>query len=149
MRVVGQGKLQRMAHMPLLSRWLMLMLYPSMLRRSLRAEADVPGSVQGINSLQQAEISFRGFLPAVHNSLRGMLTDGFQRDHEKLRDRGLPVLAIWGAKDDVIPLTAKDTLNQWNPQVTHHVIADGGHGITYTHTDAIMSAVVPFLEAQN
>ncbi|MEE4187635.1 MAG: alpha/beta hydrolase [Roseobacter sp.] len=147
MRVVGQGKLQRMAHMPLVSRWLMLMFYPSMLRRGLRAEAGLAGSVPGINGLQQKEVTFRGFLPAVHNSLRGMLTDDFQHDHETLRDRGLPVLAIWGAKDDVIPLTARDTLGQWNPKVVHRVIADGGHGIPYTHTVEVLETMVPFLEA--
>ena len=48
--------------------------------------------------------------------------------------------AIWGADDGVIPLSAKDQLEVWNPKVRHHVIEEAGHGVTYTHTDAMMTA---------
>jgi len=52
----------------------------------------------------------------------------------------LDIHAIWGADDVVIPLSAKDQLEAWNPKVRHHVIDGAGHGVTYTHTDAMMAA---------
>jgi pimeloyl-ACP methyl ester carboxylesterase len=41
----------------------------------------------------------------------------------------------------VIPITAKDMLAAWNPSVRHHVIADAGHGLTYTHIAAVLAAI--------
>jgi pimeloyl-ACP methyl ester carboxylesterase len=54
---------------------------------------------------------------------------------------GLPVLAIWGEDDDVIPLSAKDQLADWNPNVRQEVIEGAGHGLTYTHVNEVMSAL--------
>ncbi len=146
MKAVGVETLQRIVHTPFLSRWMMLIRYPALLRRGLRAEADQPSSVPGINALQHAELSFRGFVPAVHESLRGMLTDSFETYHAKLRDTGTPVLAIWGETDDVIPLSAKDRLSAWNPEVTHQVVKGAGHGVTYSHTDAVLAHIFRFLK---
>lgn len=149
MRSVGEGQLQRMVHMPFLSRWLMLGAYPFMLSRGLRAEAGQPTSVPGINALQRAEMKVKGFFPAVHQSVVGMLTDNFRGFHEKLRDRGLPMMAIWGETDDTISLSAKDRLAKWNPNVMHHVILQAGHGVTYSHTRDILALLKPFLESRD
>jgi len=147
MQPVGSPALRRMVQIPVLSRWLMLARYPSMLRQGLRHEADHPSSVTGMNALQHAELGFRGFVPAVHESLRGMLTDSFQNFHEKIYQRGTPVLAVWGAQDDVIPLSAKDTLSRWNPDTKHHVVQSAEHGVTYSHTPEVLTHVIRFLKA--
>ena len=149
MQPVGSPTLRRMVQMPVLGRWLMLARYPAMLRQGLRAEADQPSSVTSINALQRAELGFRGFVPAVHESLRGMLTDSFQTYHEKICQQGTPVLAVWGAQDDVIPLCAKDTLSQWNPDAEHYVVPKAGHGVTYSHTPDVLTHVIRFLKADS
>ena len=149
MRSVGEGKLQRMVHFPFLSRWLMLALYPFMLSKGLRAEENEPTSVPGINDMQRAEMGFKGFFPAVHQSVVGMLTEPFERFHTTLRDRSMPMLAIWGEVDDVIPLSAKDKLQRWNPSVEHHVIMGAGHGVTYSHTPEVLAHMIPFLKGQD
>lgn len=145
MQAVG-AKLRFMVQTPVLGLWLMLLRYPSLLRKGLRAEADLPTSVPQITKLQDAELDYRGFVPAVHSSLRGMLTDSFQPDHAALHKEGIPILAIWGAEDDVIPLTAKETLAKWNPDVQHHVIAGAGHGVTYTHTPQVLALIQDFTQ---
>ena len=74
------GRLTRLIRqVPLLGNWLMLALYPSMHIRGTEAERDLPGSVPGIAGLQQRELAFRGFVPAVLSSLRGILNDNFDR----------------------------------------------------------------------
>ncbi|MEO0390461.1 MAG: alpha/beta fold hydrolase, partial [Pseudomonadota bacterium] len=59
--------------MPVLGDWLMLALYPWILRAGLRAERDLPKDVPGIAEKQDAELDLRGFVPAVLSSLRGIL----------------------------------------------------------------------------
>lgn len=143
---VGSPTLRGMMQMPVLGRWLMLARYPAILRRGLRAEADQPSSVTGMNALQHAELGYRGFVPAVHESLLGMLTDSFQAYHEKLYKQGTPVLAIWGEQDDVIPLAAKATLARWNPDAEHQIVAHAGHGVTYSHTPEVLAHILRFLK---
>ncbi len=145
MRPVGSGLFKAAVQNAVLGRWVMLSLYPSILRKGLRAEAHVSSSVPGINVLQHAELTWRGFVPAVHSSLLGMLSDGLAAEHASLAQQKVPVMAIWGAADDVIPLAAKDKLAEWNPNAEQRVIPNAGHGLTYTHCDEIDALLAPFL----
>ena len=43
-----------------------------------------------------------------------------------------------------MPITAIDMLAAWNPSVRHHVIADVGHGLTYTDTAAVLAAIFDY-----
>lgn len=126
---------------PILGDWLFLMTYPRLLRQGIAAEAGLPGSVEGIAALQQTETDKRGFFPAVLSSLRGLLRDTAEGPHRAIAAAGIPVLAIWGAEDDVIPLAARDVLAEWNPHAQHAVINGAGHGLTYTHTDQVLEAL--------
>lgn len=145
MQAVGQN-LRFMVQTPIVGLWLMLWRYPAMLRKGLQAEAQLPTAVPRITTLQAAELDFKGFVPAVHASLRGMLTDDFGVQHRRLRDERIPVLAIWGGADTVIPLAARDTLQDWNPDASHHVIEDAGHGLPYTHAQEVLDQIKAFTQ---
>lgn len=146
MGTVGDEWVRSLVRTPVIGIWLMLLLYPRMLKKGLAAEAGTPGSVPNITALQKAELNYRGFIPAVHASMRGMLSNGLHETHETLHQEGIPVLAIWGKQDDVIPIKAKDKLSAWNPDSVHHVIDDAGHGLTYTHTSEVMEHITIFLK---
>lgn len=123
-----------------LGTWAMLALYPRAFRRGTEAERGLPTSVPGIVDRQQAELRRRGFVPAVLASLRGMLGADLAATHRRIADHGLPVLAIWGAADEVIALACRDRLAAWNPAARHRVIAAAGHGLTYTHSAQVLAA---------
>ena len=126
---------------PVLGDWLFLAVFPTILRRGIDAEAGLPGSVPGITDLQHAETDRRGYFPSVLSSLRGLLRHPLEDAHRAIAAAGIPTLAIWGAEDDVISLGCKTTLAEWNPQAVQTVVADAGHGLTYTHTDAVLDAI--------
>ncbi len=141
MHSASAGFLGGLAGIPLLGRWLMLLAYPALLRRGIRAEANLPKSVPDISKKQLAELDYRGFLPAVHSSLRNTLTDTLQTEHQQLRRARIPVVAVWAANDEIIPIACKDTLSDWNPEAVQHVISGAGHGVTYTHTKEVLKHV--------
>lgn len=130
---------------PVLGDWLMLVLYPRQHRAGTEAERRLPSSVNGIVDLQQTELRRRGFIPAVLSSLRGILRNPLEKEHKIIRQAGIPVLAIFGAKDTVIPGPALQTLRGWNPDVDVSVIEGAGHGLTYTHTDEVTAIVTEAL----
>ena len=126
-------------------RWMMRGFYAKSLRRATEAERGLPGRIDRIVDLQIAETRQKGFAPAVLSSLRGILDEDLEDAHRAIAGAGTPVLAIWGEKDDVIPLTCKDTLAEWNGQARQAVVPDAGHALAYTHTDAVVAAMKPVL----
>ena len=141
MHDIASRKVKMVRDWPVIGDWLFLLTYPFVLRKGLRAEANVPGSVEGINSLQHAETDRRGYFPAILSSLRGLLRHKTEEQHLTIAAAGVPVLAIWGQDDDVIPLSGKDALAKWNPYAMQAVIPSAGHGLTYTHTDQVLEAI--------
>jgi len=126
---------------PVLGDWLMLLRYPSAHRQGTEAERALPSEVEGIIDYQQAELGKRGFIPAVLSSLRGILPRPLEEAHRQISREGIPVLAIWGREDKVIPLRAMGQLAQWNRMARHEVIDGAGHGLTYTHASAVLRAI--------
>lgn len=144
---VGASLAERLVRLPGIGAWLMLLRYPTILRQGLAAEKDMASSVPGIGALQAAQLDWRGFVPAVRESLRGILSETLGADHRALSTASVPTLAIWGAADEVIPLAASEILTGWNGDLRNHVIEGAGHGLTYTHTDDVLSAIEGFAKA--
>ena len=126
-----------MAQTGALGTWFMLLVYA----RSYppgdrgRARARIPRST-GIVDRQQAELRYRGFIPSVLASLRGILDEPLEEAHRAIADSGIPVLAIWGGADEVIPPDGRDVLAAWNPQARQVVIEGAGHALAYTEAEA-------------
>ena len=125
---------------PIIGDWLSMATYAAQHRRGCEVERALDTTVPFVVDRQQKELQYRGFIPSVLASLRGALANDTKEDHQRIAYHDLDVRAIWGADDVVIPLSAKDQLEVWNPKVRHHVIDGAGHGVTYTHTDAMMTA---------
>lgn len=143
---IKKGKWGRfISETPILGDWLMLALYSRRHRQRIRAEAGTPSSIENIYKLQEAELDYKGFVPAVLASLRGLLSEKLDGDHAALQRYEMPVLAIWGAEDQIIPNAAIGRMTEWNRRVVHEVIDDAGHGIPYTHTGECLAAMRKFL----
>ncbi|MEM1352430.1 MAG: alpha/beta hydrolase [Pseudomonadota bacterium] len=146
-KVNGMDLLQTLIAMPFVGLWTILGVYPFLLKHGVRAEANDRSSVPNIEAMQLAELNWQGFLPSVRASLRDLLARNQEALHKNLNAHDMPVLAIWGEKDTLIPLEARDILMQWNPEVMHSTIAGAGHGVTYTDTDQVLDVLRPWLAA--
>ncbi|MEO0381337.1 MAG: alpha/beta hydrolase [Pseudomonadota bacterium] len=141
MQPIADAKLRAILNWPVIGDWLFLLVYPFILRKGIAAEADLRGSVEGINALQQAETDRRGYFPAMLSSLRGVLRHPAKEQHIAIAQAGIPVLCVWAEEDDVIALSGKETLTKWNPRAKQFVVREAGHGLTYTHTDQVLEAI--------
>ncbi|MCZ4352610.1 alpha/beta fold hydrolase [Roseovarius aestuarii] len=121
-----------------LGTWVMHAVYPRSFRRACETERALPGQIV---DLQVSQLDRRGFVPSVLSSLRGVLDMPLTDTHRALAASGLPVVAIWGAQDDIIPLSGKETLCALNPSATHEVIDGAGHSLTYTDSAAVSAAL--------
>jgi pimeloyl-ACP methyl ester carboxylesterase len=136
---IVEGRLGRFARrVPGLGDWLHSALTPLRMRRALEPLRDAPTEVAGIVDIQLAELKRKGFLPAVLSSYRFMLAADQEDEHRRIAQAGVPVLAIWGETDDVIPPGATGLLAQWNPHARQNVLPGAGHGLPYTHGAAVV-----------
>ncbi|WP_204113018.1 alpha/beta fold hydrolase [Shimia biformata] len=130
---------------PVIGDWLMMAFYPGKIRKAAEAERALPSSVPQIGARQEAELRCRGFLRSVTASLRGALAQELEAEHKALAKSGVPVVAVWGADDTVIPISCKPVLERWNPNATHVVLPGAGHGLVYTRTDDLAADLLPLM----
>jgi pimeloyl-ACP methyl ester carboxylesterase len=129
--------------LPVIGDWLFLAFYPKAHRKGCEEErAGEASTVENIFDLQLAEQNSRGFFRSVLSSLRGILSLVLEPQHRKIAKAGVPILAIWGSKDTIIPISCKNVLAGWNPDAKQVVIDGAGHGVTYTHTDQVAQAIL-------
>lgn len=148
MEIVSGKLVKFIVDTPIIGDWLMLAFYPNELRKGIQAERELPAHVPRISDQQERELRHRGFVPAVLSSLRGLLGKSQQEEHNAVHHAGLPVLAIWGRDDAVIPLTAACTLTSWSPPTVQVIIDDACHGLPYTHATQVLEIIRKAMAAQ-
>ena len=118
--------------MPVLGNW----LAGTFGAARLESEIARPSPVQEV---QRTALSQRGYLPAVLSSRRHFLSVPQHRAHRLLGREDVPVIAIWGGQDPVIPLRALGTLSQWNRNAVQEVVADADHSLPWRHAAQIVA----------
>ena len=116
-----------------LGRWLFMAQYGRSFRNATESERGLDSSIDNVVDLQQAELDWRGFRPAVLSSLRGALDEDMADAHRTIARNGPPVLAVWAREDEVIPISGMGRLAQWNRDARQEVIEGAGHALVYTH----------------
>ncbi|WP_085794153.1 alpha/beta fold hydrolase [Falsiruegeria litorea] len=128
-----------------------LALLPPVLRRQFQNASkgfkDDP-TVQLIANKQMRELSYRGYLPSLLSSLKGVLATRMQAEHEAITRSPVAVRAIFASEDTTIPHPqAKALFDQWTAgadQVSH-IMTGAGHALAYTHAQQILQSVRDFL----
>ncbi len=125
-----------------IANWLMQTRGAAELREGIKSEAaGFTSAVPGIWDMQADELKVKGYIPAITSSLQYFLRGDLRAEHEAIRAANLPLLAIWGAGDTVIPIECRDKLATINPDATQVTIPDAPHGLTYTHPDDLRAAL--------
>ncbi|MDG1115694.1 MAG: alpha/beta hydrolase [Flavimaricola sp.] len=130
-----------MRRWPVLGDWLHALREPLQMRRRLSAHEDEMRSVPDLFEGQERDLARKGYFPSLLSSRRGILADRQMVAHRGLGVDGIPVLAIWAEKDEVIPISSVGTLAQWNRTARQEVIEGAGHGMPYTHPDEVVESL--------
>lgn len=112
-----------------LSWWAAIVFGGMKLRQYIHAEK----GARSIRDRQLKATRRRGYLPAVRSCIAHILTEDFEVQHRTIAEANIPVLAIWGKLDVVVPIAALGTLAQWNRAARQEVIEDASHALPYSH----------------
>ena len=132
---------------PGLGEWLTLTIAGRSLRRASRRQQAHTSIVLEMSQRQETEVARRGYLPSVLSSQRNMLAETLAEEHRAIANAEIPVLAIWGELDTVIPLQALGRLTENNRPAHQSVIKGAGHGVIYTHPTEVLGAIDSFMNS--
>ncbi|MEM7717702.1 MAG: alpha/beta hydrolase [Pseudomonadota bacterium] len=132
---------------PVIGDWMMRVFGGVMLRSELIEHKSMATVIPDFEDRQAAETRMRGYLPAILSSRRHTLDQPDVEAHRLVAERRLPVLAIWGTLDPVIPKRAISGLSRLNPAARHVEIKDAGHTLLQTHPSDVGAALTEFLDA--
>ncbi len=119
---------------PFIGDWLHRAIEP------FRREGYVPDNAELAKSLRKS-MKRKGFFPGLLASRRGMLYESQEEAHRLLGREDIPVIAIWGEQDEVVPISSLGTLAQWNRFARQDTIPGGGHGIAYTYPEKVVQLI--------
>lgn len=136
--VVEDGFERWTKKVPVLGDWLHAVLARGRMTARLIAARSEATEVPGVVELQLAELQRPGFLTSVLASRRGMLAEGLEAEHRSIARDDIPVIAIWGEVDELVPLRALGTLAAWNRAAKQEVVARAGHGVIHTHATEVV-----------
>ena len=129
--------IRRILGLSFLGTWLHAAVEPFRMRRALASEAD-RGDPQ-FQQVRQAQIDRSGYFPALIASRRGILSDRQEKEHRAISKQDVPVFALWGEDDTVIPIRAVGTLAQWNRLARQDTVPGAGHDLVVTHAPELGS----------
>lgn len=138
----GQSNIWRM---PVIGDWLTWVFGGIALRRELVEHKSTATVIPNFEDRQAAETRMRGFLPALLSSRRHMLSGTAEADIWVIAGLDMPVLAIWGRDDPVIPLRAMSRLSELHSDAHHVEIREAGHNLLQTHPTEVATALYEFL----
>lgn len=143
------GLTEKCRTMPFIGDWLHAVIGTRRARKALRAKLGQTYDIKGIIELQLAEYQSRGFVRSVLSSRRNMLAAVQESQHKAIGREGIPVVAIWAEKDEVIPLRSLGTLTQWNRAVRQEVIKGAGHDLPYTASAEVVHILADVLREED
>jgi len=133
----------RVAKIPVLG-WVLFSIFFELQHvRSTKKDKNIESSVPNIVARQLNELLYKGFVPSVLASIKGILSKDSYDDHEALRNADFEILAFWGDCDRVIPIQCKEVLSSWNSSINNVVIRKGSHSLPFTHARDIIDALHP------
>lgn len=95
------------------------------------------------------QLQYRGYLQALLSTLRHMPMSGREETFARLAETNIPVLAIYGAKDETVLISSAERLREIIPAADIRVLEDGEHGLNYQHHKTVNPWLVAFLSAGN
>lgn len=132
--------------LPVIGDWATRVFGGMMLRRELIEHRTNATVIPNLEDRQAEETRTRGYLPALLSSRRHILRVDSDNDHARIAASGLPVLAVWGTEDPVIPIRAMGRLAELNPDAHHVQVPGAGHVVLQTHPAQVSKALRSFLE---
>lgn len=137
----------KLVQIPLVGDWIWRMFGKGILlgdpqydERALAPEDRLQGDVT-------EQFEYRGYLQALLSSLRHLPMSGREQTFERVAATGVPVMAIYGAKDETVLISSAERLRGLIRYADIRVLDEGEHGLNYQHHKIVNPWLVEWFTA--
>ena len=130
---------------PVIGDWMARVVGPTALEYGFAQAAARTADPDATLKKFRERAGFRGHAEGLLDLVRHYDILSQTADFDALGRSGLPVLAVWGTADQVIPFAQSEALRRRVPQATIAPLKDMPHGTPIIAPEATMAPIMPFL----
>jgi pimeloyl-ACP methyl ester carboxylesterase len=142
---VNSGAVETWLSVPVLGDWLMAVFGRGILREIMSTPENQGRAVADIVKKYEVQMRFEGYLRSLLSTIRNFPMGEMEKEYQRVGKANVPVLAIWGDGDAVVPPTNADLIAKVTPQAKFVSIEGGTHAITYSEPKKVSAALIDFL----
>jgi pimeloyl-ACP methyl ester carboxylesterase len=113
--------------------------------KSIREEVNSGAAPAEMLPLFEQQASYQGYTNALLSTLRHYPMGAMSERYQIVGKTNIPVHAIWGTADQVVPYCGLAEMAEDVPQLTSTTLDDGNHNITYARADEVTNAILSAL----
>ena len=138
-------KMIGMMNIPVFGDWFMGTLGRKLMIGGMAEPKNQGPVIPDIVARYEEQISYKGFLRSMVSTMRHFPLTTLQAQYEVVGKQGLPVAAIWGDQDTVVPVWQADLVKNAVPHLQLHVIKGGYHSVPFIQVDEAGPILARFL----
>ena len=97
--------------------------------------------------LFQKQLQFRGFNESLLSTIRHFNLYDVREMYLSLSNKKIPMLALWGKKDGVVPYTGSKEYKSIFPEGNFISLEEGTHDITYRQPTIVGQEIIKFIDS--
>lgn len=134
---------------PVLGDWLMAIVGKDTLLERIEQPENKGRAIPDLAERYEVQMQYDGYLRSLLSTLRHYPLNEMGDEYEGVGATSIPVLAIWGDEDAVVPPANAARVADAIPQARFATIPGGTHAVTYSEPEFVSAALVEFFRAGN
>lgn len=134
----------QISKMPVVGDWVWRVFgKQAMLNHAQYDETDIP-EMKRLQGDVTEQMKYQGYFPALLSTLRNLPMTDRDEVFVSLAETAIPVLAVFGENDQVVPIEAAARMRQLTPSADIRELSQAGHGLNYQDFAIINPWLVEF-----
>jgi pimeloyl-ACP methyl ester carboxylesterase len=139
------SKLASILNFPLLGEWFTTVLGKQYAYTGIKAEVDAGHAPADMLDKFEAQAIYDGYTSALLSTLRYLPMADMAHRYRKVAATDIPVTAIWGTADKVVPYEGAAVMAQDLPRLELITIDGANHNMTFGQADVVANALLKAL----
>lgn len=141
---VNTGVLAQIIKLPIIGDWMMDVVGRKSMLDEMKKPQNQGKAVPDITVRYDQQMSYAGYLPALLSTLRHFPMGDMNAEYQRIGKTELPVLALWGSEDSVVPPSNGGLLKEAVPKASIKIFEGGTHAITYSMPEDVADILIRF-----
>ncbi len=137
--------LMKVARLPGVGEWLMSVVYRNGLLAGIKEESANGRGTPGMLENFTEQLRYKGYASALLSTIRNYPMADLSEDYERVGRAGIPVFAIWGTADSVVPFAGAEKASKEIPGLEIFPVEGAEHSVTYAKADVVNKILLDIL----